>query len=342
MNNKEALPIEQSAEDANDLASPEVNAPQSQAPGLLMEAVLDALPEVDAAELAAAATVASLPAFMLPGQLLAERREELRWSLEEAAEKLKLTPRQVSSLEANDFPSLPGMASVRGFVRSYAKILGLDPQHLLDLLANEPNPAHGPMVLRRPLPTNGFPGRRSSPPPRRSKWRRRIGFTLVFATVIAALGVEAYRSQWIAESDVASLSGAISMPLFSRLNADTLLRSAPEPATATATEADKEVAGSGADSAAKPAATPVAAPAPAPAPALELKFHEDAWVEITTMSGQIIVSRLMKAGTKEVFDMTEPAILVVGNAAAVDARLRGQLLNLKAVARDNVSKLSLK
>jgi hypothetical protein len=34
----------------------------------------------------------------LPGPVLAAKREELRWSLDEAAERLKLTPRQVIAL----------------------------------------------------------------------------------------------------------------------------------------------------------------------------------------------------------------------------------------------------
>ena len=50
----------------------------------------------------------------------------------------------------------------------------------------------------------------------------------------------------------------------------------------------------------------------------------------------------MKAGATEQFDMNEPVVLVVRNASGVDATLRGQPLNLRAVARDNVSKLSLK
>ena len=41
-------------------------------------------------------------------------------------------------------------------------------------------------------------------------------------------------------------------------------------------------------------------------------------------------------------EVDEPVILVVGNAVGVDASLRGQALNLRAVARDNVAKLSLK
>jgi len=50
----------------------------------------------------------------------------------------------------------------------------------------------------------------------------------------------------------------------------------------------------------------------------------------------------MKAGTTELVEINEPVVLVVGNAAGIDATLRGQSLNLRAVARDNVAKLSLK
>jgi cytoskeleton protein RodZ len=79
-----------------------------------------------------------------------------------------------------------------------------------------------------------------------------------------------------------------------------------------------------------------------PSRLLELHLREDAWVEISTINGNKLVSRLMKAGATEQFDMNEPVVLVVGNASGVDATLRGQPLNLRAVARDNVSKLSLK
>ena len=50
----------------------------------------------------------------------------------------------------------------------------------------------------------------------------------------------------------------------------------------------------------------------------------------------------MKAGTTELLEVNEPVVLVVGNAAGIEAVLRGQSLNLRAAARDNVVKLSLK
>ena len=264
--------------------------------------------------------------FQLPGPLLAARREQLRWSLDEAALRLKLTPRQVSALEGDDYASLPGMASVRGFVRSYAKALGLDPQPLLDMLANEPNPAQGPVVLRRPLPSNGFPGRRSAPPPRRSKWRRRLAIAVLLLAVLAGVGYEGHRSQWLVLPSLDDLDLHVE---FTLPGLDFLDSSPPEAAAKAPVE--------------EPAKAEPAVVAPAPRmPVLELKLQEDAWVEVTTLEGEKIVSRLMKGGTAESVEINQAVVLVVGNAAAVEARFRGQPLNLKAVARDNVSKLSLK
>jgi len=148
-----------------------------------------------------------------------------------------------------------------------------------------------------------------------------------------AAGFEAYRSQWVQIPPIDQLMAEIPLP-------DLGLREFFEVSSADAeqTESGDTLLAKAVPSMAKPPP----APAPAPAPALQLKLREDAWVEITTFSGERIVSQLIKGGTTAAFDITEPSVLVVGNAAAVEARLRGQLLNLKAVARDNVSKLSIK
>ena len=273
----------------------------------------------------------------LPGGILAARRQELRWSLDEAVTRLKLTPRQITALEANDFASLPGMSSARGFIRSYAKAMGLDPEPLLAMLASEPNPAHDPMVLRRPLPSNGFPGRPSSPPPRKIKWRNRIILALVFLACGVATAVEAYRSQWVQLPPLEGLMVGIPLPDITSIFGASLSTLSREVAEKLGSASDQATEGEVPET-----GKPQAMRSPAAADALQLKLSEDAWVEITTVNGDRIVSQLIKGGSAVSFDNTEPSVLVVGNASAVEARLRGQLLNLKAVARDNVSKLSIK
>lgn len=257
-------------------------------------------------------------AQQLPGALLAKRRKEFRLSVEDVSSRLKISPRQITALESDDFAQLASMSTVRGFIRSYCKLLELDPVPLIAMLASEPNPAFDGMVVRRPLPAPGL--RRSSPPPRRrsaSKWPS----LLVAAAVVSALLLIAYRYEWFSLPSVDFAKVVDALPPL------TGGREAPS------TEAENEKAG----------VLSSLGMAVSSASALEIKAREDSWVEVTTVEGERrLISRLMKAGTTELVEVNEPVVLVIGNAAGVDASLRGQTLNLRAVARDNVAKLSLK
>ena len=70
-------------------------------------------------------------AVLTPGAQLALQRQARGWSIEEVATQLNLAARQIQAIEADNYAALPGMASVRGFIRGYAKILKVDPSPLL-------------------------------------------------------------------------------------------------------------------------------------------------------------------------------------------------------------------
>ncbi len=63
-----------------------------------------------------------------PGERLKAARERAGWSLEQVALKLRLSVVQVAALEKGEREGLPPAAYVRGYLRSYAQLLGLDPQ----------------------------------------------------------------------------------------------------------------------------------------------------------------------------------------------------------------------
>lgn len=258
-------------------------------------------------------------AQQLPGALLAKRRKEFRLSVEDVSSRLKISPRQIAALESDDFAQLASMATVRGFIRSYCKLLELDPAPLIAMLSSEPNPAFDGMVVRRPLPAPGLRGRQSPPPRRRSssKWP-----SLVIATaVVSALVFIAYRYEWFSLPSVDFAKVVDALPPL------TGGREASSPDAENEKAGVLSSSGMGVSSAS----------------ALEIKAREDSWVEVTTVEGERrLISRLMKAGTTELLEVNEPVVLVIGNASGVDASLRGQTLNLRAVARDNVAKLSLK
>lgn len=80
------------------------------------------------------------------GTTLREARALQGLSLEDVSGRIKFAPRQIEALEADDFASLAENAFLRGFVRSYARLLQLDPIPLLDALPHEPE-SNAPMEV---------------------------------------------------------------------------------------------------------------------------------------------------------------------------------------------------
>jgi cytoskeleton protein RodZ len=61
-----------------------------------------------------------------PGDTLRQARESKGWSLADVAVKLNLTTTSLGNLEAGAFDKLPGHTFARGYIRAYAKLLGMD------------------------------------------------------------------------------------------------------------------------------------------------------------------------------------------------------------------------
>jgi cytoskeleton protein RodZ len=69
------------------------------------------------------------------GQELAAAREARGLAVADVAQQLKFAPRQLVALEQEQFGALPGAAFTRGMVRSYARLLKLDPEPLVQRIA---------------------------------------------------------------------------------------------------------------------------------------------------------------------------------------------------------------
>jgi cytoskeleton protein RodZ len=333
------IPLPETAEANAELsAKVSTEVPTELSPQAVHAAEPEAEPEAEPAKEAAAPEPAIPMAapVELPGVYLTARRKELRLSIEEISSRVKMAPRQIVAIEANDFAALPGLAVVRGFIRSYAKAMQLNPEPLVAMLAKEPGPEMDGAVLRRPLPSVGMQTRRyGSGASHRASSSRLLGLGLLVLIFLAVLAFAGTRMGWLS---IPLLNGSA---LVSQIVPQNMQASLPELMTEIlALSAPGDVEKS------SPAKEIVAEVMPQkvvdPSRELEIKPREDAWVEISNLNGTKLVSRLMRAGSTEKFEVTEPIVLLVGNAIGVDVNLRGQSLNLVAVARDNVSKLSLK
>ncbi|OYO30150.1 helix-turn-helix domain-containing protein [Janthinobacterium sp. PC23-8] len=293
------------------------------------------------------------------GAQLKAQRETLGWSVEQVADQLKLAPRQMVALEEGDVAALPNLAVVRGFVRAYAKVLRIDPAPLVAMIAIHPPmpvPEHHAAPARRDISATFSESRFPSMTQRSSH----SGLWIAGVLVVAAAAFGAYKMGYVPETlfahgDKEVVHAGVTAPVETTLvkpgqeiapvqTPSVPLISVPPAASASAgASTDTPAPAPAAVPAPAPAAeTPVAAPAVAGANALVLNVTQDSWVEIRRPGSTPLISRLVKAGSTETFDITGPAVLVVGKPEVVQATLRGAKLELPRIAGGTIARVNIK
>ncbi|MCP5346640.1 MAG: helix-turn-helix domain-containing protein [Gammaproteobacteria bacterium] len=79
------------------------------------------------------------------GTLLRTERERLGLSEKQVADRLHITMHYVRAIETDCYQKLPGIVFARGYIKSYAQLLGLDKDELVELFdTNVSVPKRGP------------------------------------------------------------------------------------------------------------------------------------------------------------------------------------------------------
>lgn len=276
------------------------------------------------------------------GQALAEARERLGLTVVEVARQLRLSPRQIEALEADDHASLPGKTFLRGFLRNYAKLLQLDPEQLLALC--QPEPAQIQQIAV-PMSRIEFGSKRRLMPfgDHSSKPGAKYAVILGVAALVLSWGAyEFFQGQPSSQEAVVKSGGETTMVL-SLPQAESPLQ--PESATNHATESAPAIAPA-------PAATPVAPVADVPvssAPTvadaggqrLQFVFDGDAWVEVKDKSGKVIFYQLNPKGSQQSVRGTPPLSLVIGNASHVRLNYNDKPVDLAPYIKVDVARLTI-
>jgi cytoskeleton protein RodZ len=121
------------------------------------------------------------------GDLLRREREKRGLSHEQIAELTKLRRHMVAALEEEAWDKLPQPVFVKGFIKSYAKALGLDQKEVLDLYDQAPPP-------ESETPKLVLETRRES--------KRSLFFVLAAAVVLGAVLLFAWQGYWSEEKAV--------------------------------------------------------------------------------------------------------------------------------------------
>lgn len=296
-----------------------------------------------------------------PGARLAAYRIERGWTVEQVANQLNLAPRQVVAIESDDYPALPGMPIVRGFIRAYAKLLKVDAAPLLAMIGGEtvlaPHVAPG-KNLDTPFSEKRLPSM-ADRPGLSSKWIVGFLLALLIGVAIWASGLVQFPDMSSSPSEAkggmesarapAADAGADSANGGTLPAQDAPVEAAADPAgsdAAAVSPAPTHDAGQAMQPVPSASTAPATATAPNPRPASEnaltLKVREESWIEIRRESDKkLMFSRLVKAGETESYEVSEPVSIVIGNAAGVETTLRGEKIALKP-GKSNVARFSVK
>ena len=125
------------------------------------------------------------------GELLVEAREQKGWTVEEAARRTKLNKDAIQKMEADEFELFPSISYARGFVRIYARELGLNGWELMRNFADAPDvPVEG--LDLQPEDLEAIP-KRKQPPVATSQGIGLFVMVLVFGAALLLLGIKAYQ-----------------------------------------------------------------------------------------------------------------------------------------------------
>ena len=287
------------------------------------------------------------------GARLRAAREAAGLSLDQVAQQLKLAPRQVKALEDESFGELPGRTFSRGFVRNYARLLHLDAQ---DLLAHLPDVSQAPALesptLHSTATVMGELPSATAPKTGLGRWLIPL---ILIGCIVAAAAYEWYRgglsnnaepartvsdaTDQRAPATGAPATGASGVALPNPLASSS--PTAPSQTVAPQSEAPQSASppASMGNSVAIPAGG-LASVAPADATVL-LTYKGPSWTEIRDRSGQLVVSRLVAAGSVEPVNGAPPFDIVLGNAHAVTLVYRGKSVDLTPYTRRNIARLTL-
>ncbi|MBI5436770.1 MAG: helix-turn-helix domain-containing protein [Nitrosomonadales bacterium] len=257
------------------------------------------------------------------GAALREARTRLGLGVADVANRLKFAPRQIEALEADDFARLPEITFVRGFVRSYARLLQLDPLPLLDALPGavvQPAPSAASTLAEVPFP-DVYSARKPN-----------IIWLAAALAVAAALALFAWLHGNAPSAPKAPHVATPALPAALPASAvpDTEMMKALQVAATTVQEA------------AEPLAQPVAASsASKQAAAIYLAFDEESWVEVKDREGKILLSLLNTPGSEQGINGKPPFSMVIGHTNGVHLYYKGQAVDLAPYTRAQVAHLTL-
>ncbi len=262
------------------------------------------------------------------GQQLREAREARGLSLEDVAAETRIRLEYLEAIENDNFAALPDDVVTRGFVRNFARAVGLDPETLMTALGAPrieiltAEQFHIESEIDEPLAPSAVP------------WRRLVSALALVVGVLAVLGALMWlypqRTVWLERVGLAGLlvneNGTIPMPTPTVLIAgaetqegETIATTPTPTPTPTATPVP---------TATRPPRTPTPTPGEAAPPIaaeglqVQVQAEQDVWL-LVEVDGQKMFEGLMQPGDTLEWIGRERIFLRTGNAGGTRVFVNG-------------------
>jgi cytoskeleton protein RodZ len=273
------------------------------------------------------------------GDRLRREREMRGITLDEITESTKISRRHLDALEGEHFDQLPGGVFNKGFVRAYARFLGIDEDQAVADYSTASN--------EQPEPENKFPLEVHQEPDRDLN-PRRSSLPLIFA-IAALIGVLVGYGFWIKSKPhnpeaventrQSSPASAVNVPQANVPAPPAITPSSSEPIKASAQPAHSTPVTKPAppEAAAVPRSTepsPAAAPGESadPPPSVkekaffvQVKAKEDSWVSVVA-DGKSVMQRVLPADKQKKIKAGKTLVLRTGNAGGIEVSFNGHPL----------------
>jgi cytoskeleton protein RodZ len=308
-----------------------------------------------------------------PGETLRKARENNNWSQADVAVKLNLTAQALGHLESGAFAKLPGNTFARGYIRAYAKLLGIDQEPLVvafDQLTGSNATGSSVQAL----------GRIEEPSHGAQSLLRAISFLLLIGLALASYfwwqdrsqssGADTSMSNVLEHIEVEGADGntqihPLDEPEDQAVTAgqESLelglpevapeVAAQPEVAATTETPSAQAVApvlnltvAAPVVAAPVPLATPVPNAAPAPQAAVgdglvSVQFTANCWTQLTDANGKILFSALKRAGDSLELAGKPPLELRLGFARGAQVSYNGQVVDVAPYTSGETARMKL-
>jgi len=283
-----------------------------------------------------------------PGEILLEQREARSLSVQQVADELHLTMHFIRALESDAYDKLPGDVFARGYLRSYATLMQLDPDRMMQTF-NE-------YVVAKDSRQQADRHKRAA---KRRKDKNLPWIVVSGVAFVAVAIVLWYLSAGVNTDEGASSATApapaVRMPLSSPVGTAVPRQQFPQTVAAfeppsvdtvdalEPLDAPEEVVELGAQiEAAGTTARRLITVESAGNDLVRIALSNDSWIAVEDINNQQIFGDLLIAGDVLELRGTVPISVLLGNAAAAEVFLNGQQIDMTShIRQDNSARFTL-